>query len=93
LLRNEAPWPLFAGLSVAGARIVSVPLPLAKSRPLQASDDEARLVLKHFEGAMPHHLRLLGELVPRLAAAGQPPPATRPRLVRRVARRLRALAR
>jgi glycosyltransferase involved in cell wall biosynthesis len=93
LLKDEAAWPLFAGLSVSGARIVSVPLPLATSRPLQPSDDEARLVLKHFERAMPGNLRLLGELVPRLAAAGQQPPATRPRLVRRVARRLRALAR
>jgi hypothetical protein len=93
LLKEEAAWPLFAGLSVAGARIVSVPLPLATSRPLQPSDEEARLVLKHFERAMPRHLRLLGELVPRLAAAGQQPPATRPRLVRRVARRLRALVR
>jgi hypothetical protein len=93
LLKDEPAWPLFAGLSVAGARIVSVPLPLATSRPLQPTDDEARLVLKHFERAMPHNLRLLGELVPRLAAAGQQRPAARPRLVRRVARRLRALAR
>jgi glycosyltransferase involved in cell wall biosynthesis len=93
LLKNEAPWPLFAGLSVAGARIVSVPIPLATSRPLQRNDDEARLVLKHFERAMPRNLRLLGELVPRLAAAADRAPATRPRLARRVARRLLALAR
>ena len=93
LLKDEAPWPLFAGLSVAGARIVSVPIPLVTSRPPQPSDDEARLVLKHFEQAMPSSLRLLGELVPRLAAARQQPPTARPRLVRRVARRLRALAR
>jgi glycosyltransferase involved in cell wall biosynthesis len=92
LLKDEPAWPLFAGLSIDGARIVSVPLPLATSRPLQPTDDEARLVLGHFERAMPRNLRLLGELVPRLAAAGQQRPAPRPRFVRRVARRLRALA-
>jgi glycosyltransferase involved in cell wall biosynthesis len=94
LLADEAPWPLFAGLSVGGARIVSVPIPLATSPPLQTRTDEARLVLKHFERAMPRNLRLLGELVPRLAAASEPsPPGSRPRLARRVARRLRSLAR
>jgi glycosyltransferase involved in cell wall biosynthesis len=92
LLKDEPPWPLFAGLSIAGARIVSVPLPLATSRPLQPTDDEARLVLGYFERAMPRSLRLLGELVPRLAAAGQRLPTPRPPFVRRVARRLRALA-
>jgi glycosyltransferase involved in cell wall biosynthesis len=93
LLKDEPTWPLFAGLSVAGARIVSVPRPLATSRPPEPTDEEARLVLRHFERAMPRNLRLLGELVPRLAAAGQQRRATRPRFVRRVARRLRALAR
>jgi hypothetical protein len=93
LVKDEPAWPLFAGLSVAGARIVSVPLPLATSRPLQPTDAEARAVLKHFERAMPRSLRLLGELVPRLAAAEQQRPAAQPRFVRRVARRLRALAR
>jgi len=91
LLKDEPAWPLFAGLSVAGAKIVSVPLPLATSRPPQPTDDEARQVLRHFERAMPRNLRLLGELVPRLAA-GEKQPAARPRFVRRVARRLRALA-
>jgi len=93
LLKDEPAWPLFAGLSVDGARIVSVPLPLATSRPLEPTDEEARRVLSHFERAMPRNLRLLGELVPRLAAGVQQRPAPRARLVRRVARRLRALAR
>jgi glycosyltransferase involved in cell wall biosynthesis len=93
LVKDEPAWPLFAGLSVAGARVVSVPLPLATSRPLQPTDAEARAVLGHFERAMPRSLRLLGELVPRLAAAERQQLATRPPFVRRVARRLRALAR
>jgi glycosyltransferase involved in cell wall biosynthesis len=93
LLTDEQPWPLFAGLSIGGARIVSVPIPLATSPPIETCDEEARLVLKHFERAMPRNLRLLGQLVPRLAAASEPPAGSRPRLARRVARRLRALAR
>jgi glycosyltransferase involved in cell wall biosynthesis len=93
LLAAEPPWPLFARLSLAGARIVSVPLPLATSPARAPSDEEARLVLRHFERALPRHLRLLGELVPRLAAASDQPPVSRARFARRLARRLLALAR
>jgi glycosyltransferase involved in cell wall biosynthesis len=93
LLTDEPAWPLFARLSLSGARIVSVPIPLATSSPQTPSDEEARLVLDHFERAMPSQLRLLGELVPRLAARSKPAPVGQPRLARRVARRLRALAR
>jgi glycosyltransferase involved in cell wall biosynthesis len=93
LLKDEAPWPLFAGLSVSGARIVSVPMPLATSHAQPPSDEEARAVLKHFERALPRELRLLGELVPRLAARSQQQAPTRPRFARRVARRLLAFAR
>ena len=93
LVKAEAPWPLFAGLSLSGARIVSVPLPLATSRPSPPSSEEARLVLRHFERALPSHLRLLGELVPRLAARTDERPVTRPHFARRVARRLLARVR
>jgi glycosyltransferase involved in cell wall biosynthesis len=93
LLQDEPPWPLFARLSLSGARIVSVPIPLAASPAHPPRDEEARLVLEHFERAMPSQLRLLGELVPRLAVRSQPAPVARPRLARRVARRLLALAR
>jgi len=93
LLETEPPWPLFARLSLSGARIVSVPLPLATSAAPASTDDEARLVLRHFERALPRHLRLLGELVPRLAAAPDQPAVRRAPLARRVARRLLALTR
>jgi glycosyltransferase involved in cell wall biosynthesis len=92
-LRDEPPWPLFASLSLSGARIVSVPVPLATSPALSPNDEEARRVLRHFERALPRHLRLLGELVPRLAARLDQPPVSRPPFARRVARRLLALAR
>jgi glycosyltransferase involved in cell wall biosynthesis len=88
----EPSWPLLARLSATGARIVSVPLPLvtSHSRPatLDTHPEQARLVLKHLERALPPSLRLLAELVPRLAASSHRPSAPRPRFVRRVARRL-----
>jgi hypothetical protein len=94
LLADEPTWPLLARLSLSGARIVSVPMPLVttKRRPatLETHPDQARLVLRYFERALPRNLRLLGELVPRLAAESERPPPARPRLARRVARRLLA---
>jgi glycosyltransferase involved in cell wall biosynthesis len=68
----DADWPLLAKLSVSGAKIVSVPLPLVSraTRPstLQTHPEEALRVVKLFERALPHNLQLLAELVPRLAA-------------------------
>lgn len=90
---DDARWPLFAKLSVAGARIVSVPIPLVTSAAPPAGLDthptEALRVMNHFEGALPHELRFLAELVTRPAAAK--PPLSTPRargFARRAARRL-----
>jgi hypothetical protein len=97
LLHDEQAWPLLARLSLSGARIVSVPLPLVTTpeRPatLTTDPEQARVVLRHFERALPRNVRLLAELVPRLAAEAERAPASRPRLARRVARRLLSFAR
>jgi glycosyltransferase involved in cell wall biosynthesis len=75
LVGAEPSWPLLARLSASGARIVSVPLPLvtSHSRPatFETDPEQARLVLTHLERALPHNLRLLAELVPRLAAESE----------------------
>jgi glycosyltransferase involved in cell wall biosynthesis len=91
----EPSWPLLARLSASGARIVSVPLPLVTShtRPatLETDPEQARLVLKHLEHVLPHNLRLLAELVPRLAAERERASQAAPRsFARRAARRLLA---
>jgi glycosyltransferase involved in cell wall biosynthesis len=89
---SEPSWPRLARLSVGGARIVSIPAPLVTSRTrpatLESHPEEARLVIGHFERALPHSLRLLAELVPRLAAQSARPAPARARLARRVARRI-----
>jgi glycosyltransferase involved in cell wall biosynthesis len=89
----EADWPLLAKLSVGGTRVVSVPAPLVRSAAapatLETRPDEALRVLRHFEAAAPHNLRLTAELVPRLAAAAKRPPSPPSRSVaRRAVRRL-----
>jgi glycosyltransferase involved in cell wall biosynthesis len=91
----EPSWPLLARLSTLGARIVSVPLPLVTSRSkpatLETDPEQARLVLKHFERALPRNVRLLAELVPRLAVDPEPTPKSRALgFARRAARRLSA---
>jgi glycosyltransferase involved in cell wall biosynthesis len=89
---REARWPLLAQLSLEGAKIVSIPWPLATSSTapatLQTQPAEALRVLASFERALPDNLRFLAELVTRTAAA-EPVPAQAPR--RSFARR--ALAR
>jgi glycosyltransferase involved in cell wall biosynthesis len=89
---SEHSWPRLARLSASGAQIVSIPMPLVTSRARPATFEshpgEARLVVKHLESALPHSLRLLAELVPRLAAESVRPPPVRSRLARRVARRI-----
>jgi hypothetical protein len=72
---------------------VSVPAPLVRSATapatLETHSDEALRVLRHFEAAAPHNLRLTAELVSRLAAAVQRPPSPPPRgVARRAVRRL-----
>jgi glycosyltransferase involved in cell wall biosynthesis len=90
----EPVWPRLARLSASGARIVSVPRPLVRTRARPATvethPDEARLVRRHCERALPRSVRLLAELVPRLAAEAERPPMARRSLVRRLARRLLA---
>ncbi len=93
----DADWPLLAGLSVAGARIVSIPAPLVTQTALPAAHDshpaEALRVLQRFERALPHDLRFIAELVPRLAAdASRSAPPRAHGLARRAARRLLAVA-
>jgi glycosyltransferase involved in cell wall biosynthesis len=90
---TDARWPLLAKLSAAGARIVSVPIPLVSSAAPPASLDthpaEALRVMKYFEEALPRDLRSLAELVTRTAAEPPTPASPRARGVAwRAARRL-----
>jgi glycosyltransferase involved in cell wall biosynthesis len=93
---DEARWPLLARLSLEGAKIVSVPIPLVRSsvRParLETHPDEALRVLAEYERALPQDLRFAAEFVTRIAAAAaeQPPPAPRRSFARRAVRRLLA---
>jgi glycosyltransferase involved in cell wall biosynthesis len=90
---GEARWPLFAQLSLEGAQIVSVPLPLATTTTapatLQTEPAQALRVLASFERALPENLRFLAELVTRTAAA-EPVASQAPRrsFVRRALGRL-----
>jgi glycosyltransferase involved in cell wall biosynthesis len=69
---TDPDWPLLAQLHLKGARIVSIPLPLAgsTSRPgtLEHDAGDALLVVEHFERALPRHLRPLARLAAGLAA-------------------------
>jgi glycosyltransferase involved in cell wall biosynthesis len=90
----DADWPLLASLSLAGARIVSVPLPLVTRRTapatLESHPDEALRVLRQFERVLPQQVRLLAELTTRLAAAPPRPASAASGFARRAARRLLA---
>jgi len=95
---REDRWPLLAELSLEGAKIVSVPLPLATSAAapatLQTQPAQALRVLASFERALPQNLRFIAELVTRTAAAesAAPPPSQRSfarRALGRLARTLR----
>jgi glycosyltransferase involved in cell wall biosynthesis len=97
LLTDERkPWPLFSSLALAGAKVVSVPSPLARQRVpprnLRNAPDEALRVLRYFERATPPNLRFVAELVPRLAAEldRQQSAPRRTSFARRAARRLLA---
>jgi glycosyltransferase involved in cell wall biosynthesis len=75
-------WPLLAELAMSGARIVSVPLPLAtgQSAPGNVDNDPAGAVLvaQHLERALPEPLRGAARIAAGLAhQADQPPSATR----------------
>ena len=90
----DARWPLFAKLSVAGAKIVSIPIPLVTSAAppatLRTHPSEALRVLSSCEGALPQNVRFVAELATRLAAAEtqRPSPVRGRGLARRAARRL-----
>ena len=75
LLDAEPAWPLFARLSAGGAKIVSIPLPLVRSRErpatLETHPEQARLVQDALEAALPASARLSAELVTRMAAGQQ----------------------
>ena len=70
-------WPLLTRLSLEGAKIVSVPIPLvtrtARPGALATDAGEARRVLHLVERALPRNLRLTAELGTRLAAELQQP--------------------
>jgi glycosyltransferase involved in cell wall biosynthesis len=92
-------WPLFAGLALAGARVVSIPEALASHRgsPGRVGDvpGEGLTVLRLFEQADPARRRDLPQLAATLAAAyaradtRSQPPAPTPRRLRQTIRRLR----
>jgi glycosyltransferase involved in cell wall biosynthesis len=87
-------WPLLAQLNAAGARIVSVPIPLLTSdrapATLARAPAEALLVAEALERVLPDQARLLARLVAGLAAEqAEPPPSAR--LRGRVGRVLGAL--
>jgi glycosyltransferase involved in cell wall biosynthesis len=95
---GDADWPLLAQLSAAGARIVSVPMPLLASerRPgtLEHEPANALLVVAALERALPDPARLLARLAAGLAAekSRQPPSRTlRGRVGRKTGGLLRSL--
>ena len=73
-------WPLLARLSAAGARIVSVPMPLVRRtrRPgtLEREPTDALLVIETLERQLPDQLRLVARLAAGLAAEARRPPPT-----------------
>jgi len=94
----DADWPLLARLSLAGARIVSVPAPLvtrgAHPGSVERDASDALRVAELFERALPQSLRSLARLAAGLAAAAAAQPATtakrRARLRGTILRRTRA---
>jgi hypothetical protein len=81
--QRAAEWPLLAQLTLAGARIVSVPLPLvtreAPPASLERAPEEALLVATEFERELPEAARGLARLAVGLAAAppARPAPAAK----------------
>jgi hypothetical protein len=90
-------WPLLARLNAAGARVVSVPLPLVARTDspgtLEQSPDDALRVVDAFEAALPPQLRPLARLAAGLAAGQHSSPSRAEQGVsirfRRLARRVR----
>jgi hypothetical protein len=88
--RDDSPWVFFARLALAGARIISLPDPLASHTPPPPSSAERLAVLEAFEHARPEALRQFPQLAATLAAAlerGDDVPEP-PSLLQRIRRRL-----
>jgi hypothetical protein len=87
---SDHDWPLLARLNAAGARIVSVPLPLVAraGRPgtLERDPSDALLVVEAFESALPDQFRLVARLAAGLAAQTPEPPPPSYGLRRRLRR-------
>jgi glycosyltransferase involved in cell wall biosynthesis len=81
---GDPDWPLLARLSVSGARIVSVPVPLVtrRARPgtIERHPGDALLVLQHFESGLPAPVRSMALLAAGVAAT--PPPRATDRALR-----------
>jgi glycosyltransferase involved in cell wall biosynthesis len=71
---RDRTWPLLAELSMSGARIVSVPLPLATSETVPGNVDNdpagAVLVAQHLERALPDPIRGAARIAAGLASPG-----------------------
>jgi Glycosyl transferase family 2/Glycosyl transferases group 1 len=90
-VESDGDWLLLAGLSVAGAQIVSVPAPLVTRsvRPgsLERQPSDALLVAEQLDHALPDALRSLARLAAGLAAAANSRPISTSRRRRRGALR------
>jgi glycosyltransferase involved in cell wall biosynthesis len=80
-------WPLLAGLSAQGAKIVSVPEPLlsrqAQPGAIERSPADALLVVEALERILPSQLAACARLAAGLAADARRPPSTADGLARR----------
>jgi O-antigen biosynthesis protein len=88
---GDRDWPLLARLNAAGARVVSVPVPLVRSGAPPRDPRDALRVVAAFEEALPDQVRLLARLAAGLAANPRdaPPAHTHGRLERLARRVLR----
>jgi glycosyltransferase involved in cell wall biosynthesis len=93
-VERDPAWPLLAGLSDRGARIVSVPLPLVTRTAVPGTigrdPSDALLVVEQLERAMPDSARSLARLAAGLAADAQSSPTPPGGTLRRALRRLTA---
>lgn len=91
-VENDPDWPLLAGLSAAGADIVSVPTPLLtrRARPgtLDRAPSDALLVAEQLERSLPGQLASVARLAVGLAAQAHTPAPVRAGLRGRALRRL-----
>jgi len=78
-VEGDPDWPLLAGLSVSGARIVSIPIPLVtrKGRPgsLGQQPSDGLLAVLQFERALPPSVASVARLTAGLAADSRVPRA------------------